>query len=748
MAAKVTTGSGVWSSTTIDAPWSDATPPTAGDTVTINNTHRVALDLDVEVGADTATPAIQIAAGGVLEVLHSAAGNYALTCKGDFKNAGTIEFGTVADPIHSDRTLRILTNYSASLADGKYGFIQQAGATCIMQGPSKTYDRALLNANNGGTCSTAGTAVTALEGTSFVGKTGTMSINGSTYTIASVGDATHLTLTGTAGTQTAVSFVFHSDNLTLTTDVSTGWADNDVIGIATTDRTYTHCEKAVLNGAASGTTLTIDGAAGNAGGLKYGHMGTSPIQAEIINLTRNIAITAYNTSYPGYVTFETTATVDIDWVEFSYLGNNNTDKHGLTVKTTSGSLSIRHCALHDFTDSGFTSIGATNNNWEFSDNVAYGLTATAGSGWITLTGTSGTSITLNNDIVMAIATSNCRGISLADCRGTATNLTCVGSQTYAIVGSAYPTTVISGWVSHGNGGDGMQISGATTGLTATTLTDWRNAGTGVVLVANNPGQGVAAAVVTDIVSFGNAVRSLYCDACYEVTLNNPILSGDTVFATPLGLSFQASRTTIFTVVGGSFGLASGIKTTHSSADIDLNNLQGAVILDGTSLNSGTSILNQTGIGLQSWLAIQSSAVKKRYYRYGTISLDSAIYDAATPSERLTPNNASNKLESGPKRFTVDSGGTKTITVKVRYSKSTDTSGFNYAGNPPRLVLKANVAAGIASDTVLATHSGAADWVTVSGATTPAVTDDAVLEVVVDCDGNSGAWINVDDWSIS
>lgn len=56
--------------------------------------------------------------------------------------------------------------------------------------------------NRTGTCSTAGKAVTGLTGDSFVGMTGSIFINGILYTIASVTDATHLTLKENAGEQT------------------------------------------------------------------------------------------------------------------------------------------------------------------------------------------------------------------------------------------------------------------------------------------------------------------------------------------------------------------------------------------------------------------------------------------------------------------------------------------------------------------------------------------------------------------
>ena len=67
--------------------------------------------------------------------------------------------------------------------------------------------------------------------------------------------------------------------------------------IATATTTInTQCEIGALNGAAGASTLTVDGFAGTAGGLAFAHSGTSPTQAEIINLSRNVVIRGNSTS--------------------------------------------------------------------------------------------------------------------------------------------------------------------------------------------------------------------------------------------------------------------------------------------------------------------------------------------------------------------------------------------------------------------------------------------------------------------
>ena len=129
------TGGGNWSA---GASWTGAAVPVEGDTVIIQNGDTITIDQDITVGADTTTAAIDVASGGKLEVLHTVAADYTLTCKGDLKTSvgGTIELGTVANSIPAARTFTIKLNYSAALAEVKYGFINNGGM--VIQGASKT----------------------------------------------------------------------------------------------------------------------------------------------------------------------------------------------------------------------------------------------------------------------------------------------------------------------------------------------------------------------------------------------------------------------------------------------------------------------------------------------------------------------------------------------------------------------------------------------------------------------------------
>lgn len=743
MAVFTSANTGNWNN---NATWTGGTDvPDEGDTVTVQNTHTVtmndskAADGLIVVGNDTTTAAIQVASGGKLEFLSGNAKDIILQLKGDLKVAGTLEIGSVATPITSTRFFTAKLNYSASLADGKYGLIIQAGGTCTMQGASKTYDRTLLNANNGGTCSTSGTTVTRLEGTGFTGKTGTITINGTDYTISSVTNDNTLVLSSTAGTQSAVSYVFQSDNLTLTTADSTGWADNDVIAIASTDRTYSHCEKAVLNGAASGTTLTIDGGVGSNGGLEYGHMGTSPFQAEIINLTRNVVVTAYNTGSVGYVYFENTAIVNLDWVEFSYLGDTATDKQGVVIKTTTGTVNIDRCSFHDFEDWGvYCTTTITTGTIDIGDCVGYNLATqgVAGHSGVRMAAMTGAGTnTLDNFWLIYVpnadANADTNGILIGGQNVTLTNCRVAGVRTYgnsaAFNWSNSSGQTISDCVAH-SGSNGFSFSCNVS--TLTNLTAWRCSNYGFrtqVTCHNN--------TFTNLIGFGNTTANLYLAHGSNLTFDTLTLNGDTVFGTTYGIELVTDTFgRLIKIINGSLGAASGVYAAHSTADFRTDSNCHYDLTLHNCLVASTETNNQASMSdsvIASQKHDQTAGLHKRWTKGGTIISETTTVDAS-PSIKATPISASVKLEIPVGMVNVNSGETVTFSVKVYEDAS-------YNGNRARLIVKANPAAGIASDAVLDTATASSDeaWETLTGTTADTLTDDGVLEFVVDCDGSAG-----------
>jgi hypothetical protein len=140
--------------------------------------------------------------------------------------------------------------------------------------------------------------------------------------------------------------------------------------------------------------------------------------------------------------------------------------------------------------------------------------------------------------------------------------------------------------------------------------------------------------------------------------------------------------------------------------------------------------------------------------------DGNLVDTGAPSERVVPRAYLNgkfdhphRTKSSPKYVALNSGDYAKVFVFVSKTSNYSLSTFN----APRLVVAKNVALGIKEDTILDQFTeemmidkNYTDWVLLQGST-PAVTNDGVLEFYVDCCGdnvNGTGYINVDSWSAS
>lgn len=182
-------------------------------------------------------------------------------------------------------------------------------------------------------------------------------------------------------------------------------------------------------------------------------------------------------------------------------------------------------------------------------------------------------------------------------------------------------------------------------------------------------------------------------------------------------------------------------------------MSAAIVLRNTKLGAATEVATPSNLGNNGFVSAekldQTAGNHKTWMKNGTVQTDTTFFNNASPSMRMTPTSTSLKLESASQfqgiEVALANGATGTVSVYVRKSAAGDGAAYN--GNQPRLIVKANPAIGIASDTVLATYSaGTGAWNQISGVS-PAVTDDGVIECVVDCDGTAG-WINVDDWAVA
>jgi len=524
-------------------------------------------------------------------------------------------------------------------------------------------------------------------------------------------------------------------------DTDTGWLNTDNIVIASTTQTSSQTELRVLSGNATATEITVSS------GLTNAHSGTSPTQAEVVLLTRNVQIRSATSTIMSFCQFSATSTVDADWTEFYYLGANAAGKKGIHIFTTTGTANIQYSSVHDCERWGVFISGAGATGVTFQNNIVYKCGAN-GDGHINVDDESGTTtsgVVINNNYILG-TTSGSVGIYLEVVALTCNNnVVVVNGVGFDLNDQSGTITSFSGNTAHSCGSTGLRISDAIISSTISNFTAWRCLSGGVAtatLIVEGSN------VIFDTLTlFGNSTNNIVVnsgDILNNIKVISGTLNGDSTFSTTNGLNVATGIN--INLISCSLGVASGIKTAHTN-DISIVSSSPEIIMNNCILSSATEVLSTglTGFYVKSQKHDQTAGTHKSWFKYGIIQTDTTIADAGI-SQRLTPNDASNKLESGSKKVAVANAGTVTVTVKVRESVVGD--GTDYNGNRIRLIVKRNDAAGITADTVLATATVTSEgaFETLSG-TTAAVTDDAVLEFVCDCDGTTG-WVNLDTWTTS
>jgi len=546
------TGGGNWSA---GASWTGAAVPVEGDTVIIQNGDTITIDQDITVGADSATAAIDVANGGKLEVLHTVAANYTLTCKGDLKTSvgGTIEIGTVANPIPSTRTFTVKLNYSAVLAEGKYGLINNGDM--VMQGASKTPHTLL---------------------TSDLSATGT---------VWTVGDTTN-------------------------------WAAGDKVAIASTTRTYTQHEQEVIQTVDSGTQITC------VAGVTNAHSGTSPTQAEVINLTRNIVITSHDTSFRGYVYCPVGSTSNVDYVEFYMIGYNATFKHGIEIRTTvADATSFSSCSVWGIAASNFpfylyyADYVTIDNCVVYNTDEQFYLST-------------GCDYCVISDLV--IIGINDYGMQIGDLDNTFTDIYISSCSSRGVYTSHSGGNIYnaSNWVIHSNGNDGVYFYNVGSG-TITGMSVWRNFGEGLNLSGSN-------ITINDLELFGNVSYNIDMGSSI-INGDNWDLNGDTTFSTTYGIKIDAFG--VLNVSNLKCSVVSGIKTQHTNHDIYVSSAYLNCILINPILNAITGqILTARTMKEGSYLQCedlgQIAYADKAWYRNGIVVRDSTTYKYGSYATRF------------------------------------------------------------------------------------------------------------------
>lgn len=536
----------------------------------------------------------------------------------------------------------------------------------------------------------------------------------------------------------------------LTTNVSTNWKSGDVIALASTTRTRTEAESKALTANASGTSLTIT-ALTNA----HGGNSTTGVVAELINLTRNVQIFGTSSSLQSYINTNTSTIINLNNTEFYFLGSATANKRGIDIGTTSLGLAIIDgCSMHDFVVTG--SMGATINaagsgNITFSNNVLYNIASTG----VTLAATTQNTTTISNCIVIAAAQAAAgSGYSLADLANSYSNLTATSCNGIGITFTDLTGTAtnifgtMNGFVAHSNSSIGISFN-TVTGVTNnpmgtfTNISAWRNNTIGLNI------SNTFAITIDTVNLFGNTASNLTIGGTEidNIYFKNVTADAGTTLTCPIGISITTDCHEVY-FDSSNFG----VNTTHATGDISvIINTFPRIVFRNSTLSSPTQISGATLMTEGSFISFAklntTPGNHKTTKKYGTIIPDTTIFNSGGTSTRMTPNNSlsNDKLQGTVRKFAVVSGQTATITVFLRKSVAGDGTAYN--GNQPRLMLKADAAVGVLSDTVLATadntYNGA--WKALT-AVTPAITDNAAFQIYIDCDGTTG-WVNVDDWAV-
>jgi len=536
-------------------------------------------------------------------------------------------------------------------------------------------------------------------------------------------------------------------------DTDTGWLSGDSVIITST---------AATNGVGQDTvTLNADAGASSlawTAGTTYAHKGTSGKVAEVANTTRNILVRSTSATYYSQIRLRGHApTLDCDWVRFDYwgaaanggiwintgvrydartnitvdycvgmnLGNNFLYDQSVSVALTA----VRNCITYgtptsamNASASNAASIGAL----EFTDNVIIGG----------VTDVTNYGIYFFNNIKTAYATSDVSRNRISAIR-------------YGIwfnAASAVPTTFADNVV-HSYAyttGYAMHFAAAAYGGTTHGLTAWGGCW-GIVFASECRGM-----ILEDssIVGMGAGIFA-FASHIWNLKIQNCTFRGDAIRATPLCFRFTTpSICTDISIENCNLGTTTDFTTavcTVTGTDITYIVFKDVFFKDCTfnaiAFASGLPqyMRSLSAIGIQKH---SSAPIHRTLKRTGWIEIETDTYfHAAAPSEKLTPGTYStttDRHQSTTRRIKVDSGATKTVSVWVYKTAA-------YGGSEPRLRVLTNPAIGFDTDSTLETAHGAADaWELLTG-TTAAAGADGVIEVLVDCDGSTGA-VYVDDWS--
>ena len=519
----------------------------------------------------------------------------------------------------------------------------------------------------------------------------------------------------------------------LTTDISTGWPAGDLVAISPTKRVLNEGESRTLSINAAGTTVTLSS------GLTYAHDGVA-LQAHVINMTRNVKTFGTSQTLCAYIRIFDGAIANCKKEEIIYMGSATTGQRGVVVDNASVDTVFEDCSFHDFFSTANTAMGVHSNlaglMLTLLNNNFYNVGYIA----IYMQQVSATDLNVNGNIAIGGPIAGAAGygmlINSSDANASDNVMTGYGQST-AFVGAS---PIKLGTVAN-NSGNSCSSGLTVTGVYDSTITApnfRRTNGQGMNLSSN------LNLNIINPVSTGNVNSSLSMTSNQNCIISGITATGEAGFTQPYSVYIAGINPGC--VVSGTFGGAGALGAT--TADVVTTGISSSLHFHEPDFLSPVEFVVSVWKKGNSYSAekIGGIAGSNKVVKWeGTLVLDTTIFDGASPSLRMTPTQASVKLESmqaGQLAYTAAVASGNTVPVSVRVRKSVVGDGTAYNGNQPRLMVRANLAAGYTTNTVLATASGAAgSWETLS-ATTGVISADTVLEFFVDCDGTTG-WVNID-----
>jgi hypothetical protein len=519
--------------------------PTTGDTFDIMGEHTgagtgnnitVVMDntatTDFGAGTDSVV-AMTINKRGSLTYAYSASTNYYLKLSGDLivYNGGTLTIGDTTNPI--PRTGTAVLEFDP-VADGGMGLIARNGSIVTIQGLSRTVGKNIVACK--------------------------------------------------LNTDEA------ANSTSLGVDTNTGWLDNDVIVAAQTNRSSTNqVEIGAMNGDAAAAVLTVDGFTGTGGGIKYAKSGTTPTQGHMGLLTRNVMFRSATSTLMTYMNVKATATVDIDWCDFRYIGENATGKKGIEVETTTGSFNMQYCSIRDTEDQMFVTTGSTTNNITVSNNIWYNnntvktaslypfvIAATSGTNWV---------VTYNYFFGCSCDSTSRSTVQLNDVGGNFSYNIFTGSISANSISINENLTI--GTFSYNevyceNSGYGIRVDQYCSGIIAN-CKSWFNGQSGFLAGASN---GVN---VNDLLVFGNTTQNLYLGTSGLINFNRLLSYSYSGTVTTNGIGIVGQSFPLCKFTDCQFSQASGNYIAHTNDIKTSNTTGGKWVFDNCLFGAGTLV---------------------------------------------------------------------------------------------------------------------------------------------------------------